>query len=69
MEAERLNGKLNCANCGTILLDIPKNALEHDLVRCAQCHSALGTWGEIQDAFLTQAGAAFALEDGQIKKI
>ena len=54
MEAESLDGKLNCVDCGTILLDIPKNAQEHDLVRWSQYHAALGTWGEIQDAFLRQ---------------
>jgi hypothetical protein len=69
MEAESLDGKLKCADCGTILLEIPLNAQEYDVVRCSQCHAALGTWGEIQDAFLSQAGAAFDLEDGQVRKI
>ena len=69
MGADNLDGKLKCADCETILLDIPNNAQEHDLVRCSQCLATLGTWGEIQDAFLRQAGAAFDLEEGQIKRI
>ena len=69
MEAESLDGKLKCSDCGTILLEVPEHALEHDLVRCTLCRATLGTWGEIRNIFLRQAGAAFVLEEGEIKRI
>ena len=69
MEAESVDGNLKCSNCGTILFEIPEHAQEHDLVRCTLCQATLGTWGEIQNSFLRQAGAAFVLEEGEIKRI
>jgi DNA-directed RNA polymerase subunit RPC12/RpoP len=61
--------ELKCSECGTVLLEIPEHPQENDLVRCTLCQATLGTWGEIQNSFLRQAGAAFVLEEGEIKRI
>src|SRR5262245_18385551 len=59
-----------CASCGTVRLEIPKDAQEFTLIRCAECHSILGHWGKIQDIFLGELGrGAFDLTNGQINKL
>ena len=59
-----------CASCGTIRLDIPKDAQEFTLIRCANCSAILGEWGKIQDMFIAELrDGAFDLNDGQITAI
>ncbi|UVK47997.1 hypothetical protein DBIPINDM_008399 (plasmid) [Mesorhizobium sp. AR02] len=70
MDSKRLDHKLDCKACGTILLDIPNNAEEHTAIHCSQCGAYLGEWGELQDDFHKQAGdtQAFDLNHGNIVK-
>ena len=69
MSREYLNGRLECPTCGTIRLDIPEDAAEDTLVRCAQCHALMGPWGELQDDFIRQSGkGVFDLREGRIMR-
>ena len=67
---EHLNGKLECATCGTVLLDIPPDADEFTPVQCVKCRSFLGTWGEIQNEFFRQFGSGiFEMAHGRLRRI
>ena len=57
MPNEDVSGKLECVSCGATLMDIRKDAAEFYIFRCAQCHSVLGTWAEVQDELLRVRGA------------
>ncbi|MER8395553.1 hypothetical protein NKH10_27455 [Mesorhizobium sp. M1340] len=70
MDSKRLNHKLECKACGTILMAIPDNPDDDTPVRCSNCGGYLGQWGELRDDFYKQArGAqAFDLNQGNIIK-
>lgn len=69
MREEYLDHKLECPNCKKIYLQIPKSATESTLIRCSECGHGLGTWGELQDDFIQQAGSGvFSLDEGRIKR-
>ena len=70
MGSKRLDHKLDCKACGTILMDIPDNPQEHTAISCSQCGAYLGEWGELQDDFHNQARdtQAFDLNHGNISK-
>ncbi len=54
MTTERLDDKLDCKKCGTILMDIPNDADDHTLIHCSKCGTLLSKWGELQDNFAGQ---------------
>src|SRR5262245_41294285 len=59
-----------CASCGTVRLDIPRDADEQTVIRCCECHAILGRWGKIQDLFLVDLGnGEFDLNDGRISRV
>ncbi|MER9327876.1 hypothetical protein [Mesorhizobium sp. M0488] len=66
----KLDDKLDCKACGTILMDIPENATESTPIHCSKCGAYLGEWGELQDDFYRQAHGtgAFDLNHGNILK-
>jgi ribosomal protein L37AE/L43A len=69
MPEEYLDHKLECPNCKTIYLKIPRGATESTIITCSQCGHVLGTWGELQDDFTQQAGAGvFSLDEGRIRR-
>jgi hypothetical protein len=55
--SEDLNGKFECASCGTIIMNLPNDGEDSTVIRCVHCRSVLGTWGEIQDEALRVRGA------------
>ena len=67
MPSEDISGKLECVSCGAILMDIPEDADDFTVIRCAQCHCALGTWPEIQEELLRVRGA-FDLDPGRVRR-
>lgn len=63
-----LDHKLDCKTCGTIRLDIPEGAGEDTPIHCSTCDGYLGTWGELQNDFIHQAGdGVFDLDHGKIQ--
>lgn len=71
MEGDFLDHKLDCKSCGTIYLNIPRDAGERTPIHCSTCNGYLGTWGELQNDFLAQAAdsdGVFELRDGRIKE-
>ncbi len=67
MSGQYLNGKLECPTCGTILLAIPEEAAEDTPIKCAQCQTPRGTWGELRADFVKQSGSGvFDLNKGRI---
>ena len=67
---KRLDDKLDCKQCGTILLDIPDGAGESTAVHCSSCGAYMGTWGEMQDNFHSQTDSTKVLDlkDGNIEE-
>ncbi len=64
-----LDHKLDCKTCGTIRMDIPEGASEDTPIHCSTCHGYLGTWGELQNDFIHQAGdGVFDLDHGKIQQ-
>ena len=55
MRKARLDRKLECKACKTILLDIPADAEEGTPIHCTGCGAYIGTWGELQDDFVAQS--------------
>ncbi|MER8887547.1 MULTISPECIES: hypothetical protein [unclassified Mesorhizobium] len=66
----RLDDKLDCKACGTILMEIPDNPKDSTPIHCSNCGAYLGEWGDLQEDFFRQAfGAqAFDLNNGNIIK-
>jgi uncharacterized Zn finger protein len=70
MAQGHLNSALRCAECGTVRLDLPKHDDDvNTIVTCSTCRKPMGTWGELQNEFMKQAGSGvFSIEDGQFIK-
>lgn len=71
MENDYLNHKLECKSCGTIYMDIPRDAREDTTIHCSTCHGYLGRWGELQNDLYRQivdSHGAFELKDGRIRE-
>ncbi|RUM95629.1 hypothetical protein EET67_21945 [Pseudaminobacter arsenicus] len=65
-----LDGKLECATCGTIRMLIPKKADELTEIHCSSCGRLLGTWGELQDEFAREAGdGTLEFNGGRIRRV
>lgn len=65
-----LDGKLECASCGTIRMLIPKKADDLTEIHCSSCGRYLGTWGELQDEFAREAGdGTLEFNGGRIRRI
>ena len=66
--AQRLNDKLECSECETTDLRIPKQVQDSSPVFCASCGNYVGRWREIEDSFIAQGGldGIFELRDGHI---
>lgn len=63
----RLDHKLDCKQCGTIYLDVPADVTDASQIQCSSCGAAMGTWGDLQRDFYSQAGqGTFYLHDGKI---
>jgi uncharacterized paraquat-inducible protein A len=65
-----LNHKLDCKQCGTIYLDIPKDLDDQAAVHCSRCGADLGLWRELKADFRQQASeveGVFDLHDGQFE--
>ncbi|KAA3448602.1 hypothetical protein C7I87_20835 [Mesorhizobium sp. SARCC-RB16n] len=62
MTQHRLNGTLQCPECGTVRLDLPDQPDSNTVIPCSTCHKPMGTWGELRHDFVRQAGkGVFAL--------
>ena len=69
--SQELDHKLDCPNCKTIYLTIPKDVSGHTPINCTSCGVYLGSWGELQADFFKQGGmnGAFRLDKGQFARI
>ncbi|RUM95436.1 hypothetical protein EET67_23370 [Pseudaminobacter arsenicus] len=64
-----LDGKLECADCGTIRMLIPQKADGNTEIHCSICGRLLGSWGDLQDEFAREAvDGVFELKGGRIKR-
>ncbi|AZO15333.1 MULTISPECIES: hypothetical protein [unclassified Mesorhizobium] len=70
-KGEYLDHRLECPHCGTIRLNIPRNAQSSTPIHCAECGAYLGTWDEIQTDFERQGGTdgVFRLASGRIRRL
>ena len=69
MDEEYLDHKLECPNCKTIYLRIPKSVTPETMIRCSTCDRPLGAWGDLQHDFDVQDDAeAYSLDHGRIKR-
>jgi transcription elongation factor Elf1 len=69
--SEKLDHLLECPDCGTINLDIPRNVKSDTPIHCSICGNTLGTWAELERDFDKQGGqhGVFELKEGQIIRI
>jgi hypothetical protein len=68
---QRLDHKLECANCGTIYLDIPADVDSNSPIHCSSCGNFLGSWGDLETDFARQGGqhGVFRMEKGMITRL
>ncbi|MDQ0996492.1 hypothetical protein QFZ34_001674 [Phyllobacterium ifriqiyense] len=68
---ERLDHKLDCKDCGTIYLKIPKDVQSDTPIYCSTCGVLLGRWEELERDFNRQGGqdGVFKMNDGQIERL
>ncbi len=64
----KLDHGLECPNCGTIYLNIPKDVTDYTPIACTTCGSFLGSWGDLERSFNMQGGqhGIFEMSEGQI---
>ncbi|MBB3236260.1 hypothetical protein [Phyllobacterium endophyticum] len=69
--AQRLDHKLECADCGTIYLDIPADVTSSTPIHCSSCGNFLGSWGDLEMDFAKQGGqhGIFRMEQGVITRV
>ena len=66
--AQRLNGKLECAECHKVYLRIPAEPSSDSPIFCSSCGNLVGRWGDIESSFIEQGGlnGVFEMVDGHI---
>jgi len=69
--AQQFNGKLECLECHTIYLSIPKDVLSDTPIHCSTCGAYIGLWYEIEASFTAQGGlnGVFEMSEGQIVRM
>ena len=68
---QKLDHGLECPDCGTIYLNIPKNVTGDTPIQCSSCGKFLGSWGDLERSFNRQGGqhGIFEMVEGQIIRI
>ncbi|MBB3237359.1 hypothetical protein FHS20_004256 [Phyllobacterium endophyticum] len=68
--ATQLNGLMECSECGTTYLRIPKQVATDSPVFCTTCGNYIGRWYDVESSFMSQGGSSgiFELHDGHIFK-
>ena len=69
--SQRLDGKLECEECQTIYMSLPKMDAGDGPVFCSDCGAYMGRWRDVEAEFVAQRGRSgvFELSNGQIIRI
>ncbi|SDP31336.1 hypothetical protein SAMN05428967_1572 [Phyllobacterium sp. YR620] len=69
--AQKIDGKLQCEECRTIYLSIPRIDNDDGPVFCSECGAYMGRWRDVRSEFSAQGGqnGVFELSNGQIIRI